>query len=714
MMQKVVNGLGFLNFGLAILAAILFFFDAHVNVPEFLTIAGRSHPMLLHLPIGMFAVFLLVHFFKSNFKSAEDVDKIIEFLLLITCFFAFTTAISGSLLSHEPDSYNISELTWHRNTGFGFAFGVYLLSFLYGKSSMITGFLLLANVGLIIIAGHKGAEITHGKGFLFAEKDQKESITSDSNMTIFASLVEPILEKKCFSCHSIEKSKGGLIMTDSTSIMKGGDSGPVIIAGHADSSLMIKSILLPLEDEKHMPPDGKPQISNEEKEVLIAWINSGASFSKKANDFRLEEAIKVIFDSRFGAKKQKIYHFSFVDEKQLAKMNTHFMSVKPLYNGSPALKASMFLASEYSPKHLKTLLSAKEQVVQLNLTDIPLNNADLNTISELKSLEKLLLNGTKVTDDGISQLKTLQNLEILSLSNTDISQKIESAFTQLKSLKELFIADTKISEEVIYQWQKKYPAIKFYTSSAASEKIKLSAPILVNQSHIIGSDEPIVLKHYIKNAVVRYTTDGSEPDSVTGQIFDKPFTISGSTDLKVIAIKDGWYSSDVMTYSLFEKGATPDSCILLTEANPTYQGHGALTFLNGQRGPIANLKDPNWIAFRENTFAAIFQYDKPIALNKISFCYGLHIPQYVFPPISLSVFGSNDLKQFKLITKQNLLPFKKETRDQVKSDVIHMKIKDVPYKYYKIESQNLPVIPQWHPGKGERGWLFIDEIFFYN
>ena len=103
----------------------------------------------------------------------------------------------------------------------------------------------------------------------------------------------------------------------------------------------------------------------------------------------------------------------------------------------------------------------------------------------------------------------------------------------------------------------------------------------------------------------------------------------------------------------------------------------------------------------------------PIALTKISFCYGLQVPQYVFPPVAVSVFGSNDKKQFQLLTNQKIASFQKNNKDQVRSDVIHIPLKSQPFKYYKIEAQNLLRIPDWHPGKGERGWLFIDEIFFY-
>ncbi|MBK7809058.1 MAG: chitobiase/beta-hexosaminidase C-terminal domain-containing protein [Saprospiraceae bacterium] len=711
MMQRITGIISNANFGLAILAAILLVFDSFVGVPEYLKLAGRLHPLMLHLPIGMFVMYLVLFFLKKGFE-APDFEKLLNFVLLLTGFFAFITAISGSLLSHEPDAYNVNELAFHRNTGFGFAFGLYLLSIVNGKYPTFSNILLGINTLLLIVAGHKGAEITHGKDFLFPNKDVKE-ILSDTNTTLFTAMVHPILEKKCYSCHNEEKTKGGLIMTDSLSLLKGGESGRVLRPGNADSSLMVESMLLPLEDEKHMPPDGKPQVTAQEKEIIIAWINSGASFSKKASAYKPDESIRKLYDANVGAKKQKQYTFSSADSETLASLNSHFMSVKPLFGGSPALKASLFLASEYVPEHLKQLLQIKQQLIHLHLADMPVTDRDIGTLAQFSSLEKLILNGTKVTDQGILKLSKLSKLEQLSLANTSITEAIEPIFSQLPSLRQIFITDTKIPENKVRLWQQKYPAITFNKLSMEDLKIKLSSPLMVNESYIIKPGEEIVLKHYINGAQIKYTLDGSEPDSLHGTLYSKPFTISGSIDVKTVAVKDGWFVSDVVKFSLFENGATPDSCILLTQPNVQYKGEGALTFINGKRAPINNLPDANWIAFRENLFSAIFEYKMPIALTKISFCYGLQVPQYVFPPTAVSVFGSNDKKQFQLLTNQKIAPYQKNNKDQVKSDVIHLSLKSQPFKYYKIEAQNLQRIPDWHPGKGERGWLFIDEIFFY-
>jgi hypothetical protein len=98
---------------------------------------------MLHLPIGMFVMYLVLFFLKKGF-DAPDFEKLLDFVLLLTGFFAFITAISGSLLSHEPDAYNVLNWLSTEIQGFGFALGVYLLSIINGKYPAFSKFYLVS------------------------------------------------------------------------------------------------------------------------------------------------------------------------------------------------------------------------------------------------------------------------------------------------------------------------------------------------------------------------------------------------------------------------------------------------------------------------------------------------------------------------------------------------------------------------------------------
>jgi mono/diheme cytochrome c family protein len=87
----------------------------------------------------------------------------------------------------------------------------------------------------------------------------------------FATSVRPILEQHCVTCHSGAKAKGGLRLTDRTSMLAGGDSGPAIDADDVDESLLLAAVNY---DAFEMPPTGK--LAQPRIDTLHRWIASGA------------------------------------------------------------------------------------------------------------------------------------------------------------------------------------------------------------------------------------------------------------------------------------------------------------------------------------------------------------------------------------------------------------------------------------------------------
>ena len=91
----------------------------------------------------------------------------------------------------------------------------------------------------------------------------------------FETKVRPLLVKRCYSCHSTgesKKIKGGLHLDSRAGWMRGGDSGPAIVPGKPDKSLMVRAIRYEL--DAGMPP--KKQLSAPEVETLVEWVKRGA------------------------------------------------------------------------------------------------------------------------------------------------------------------------------------------------------------------------------------------------------------------------------------------------------------------------------------------------------------------------------------------------------------------------------------------------------
>jgi hypothetical protein len=89
--------------------------------------------------------------------------------------------------------------------------------------------------------------------------------------------VQPIFENKCLECHNPNKIKGKLLMDSAVALLKGGDTGPGLVAGKPDESEIIKRVVLPKDHDDIMPPKGGPLAANEVN-VLKRWIAEGAKW----------------------------------------------------------------------------------------------------------------------------------------------------------------------------------------------------------------------------------------------------------------------------------------------------------------------------------------------------------------------------------------------------------------------------------------------------
>lgn len=86
----------------------------------------------------------------------------------------------------------------------------------------------------------------------------------------FEADVQPILQASCVRCHG-DKRRGDLDLRTFAGLMKGGESGPVVMAGKADKSLLVKKI-----QEGAMPADKKEMLKADQLALLRRWIDAGA------------------------------------------------------------------------------------------------------------------------------------------------------------------------------------------------------------------------------------------------------------------------------------------------------------------------------------------------------------------------------------------------------------------------------------------------------
>lgn len=112
-------------------------------------------------------------------------------------------------------------------------------------------------------------------GTLLAQPASAPSSAAD--LQFFETKIRPVLSERRFSCHSTraKKVRGGLLLDNRSAILKGGDSGPALVPGQVDKSLLVKAIRYH-DGALEMPPSGK--LPEKEIALLEEWVRRGAPF----------------------------------------------------------------------------------------------------------------------------------------------------------------------------------------------------------------------------------------------------------------------------------------------------------------------------------------------------------------------------------------------------------------------------------------------------
>jgi len=712
-----------LLFAFNIVVAFLFLFEDKLVIPAWLQTIGRMHPLILHFPIVILLIAMLMEFFRFRPENSENTfyRNFLQNLLLIGSLFAAITVVMGLFLSRE-EGYSGDTLFWHKWTGAGIFF---ISSFIYWirnnnwyKAPVAKAGALITVVALVL-TGHYGASLTHGDNFIFEPiTSQREiAIVPLENAVVFNDVIKPIFEQKCVSCHNPDKLKGELILTDSKSIIKGGKSGKLYVPGNPEISLLLERVHLPNEDKKHMPPSGKAQLTPQEVMLLALWVKENSDFKKKIIDLPANDSLRILATTQLKptVNTEEVFEFSMADEDVVKKLNTDYRTVASLAKESPALSVNIYNRNAYSVKQLDELSEVSKQVVSLNLNKMPVKDADLKSIGKFENLRKLDLNFTDITAKGLKELAGLKHLKSLTLSGTKINFKdLQSQIQAFKNLKTISVWETEISGPELAELQKANKNITFIGGFKDDGKspLKLNPPQVKNSSTIFSQAIPLQLKHPIKGVNIRFTMDGSEPDSISSPIFDNKTVLKESAVIKAKAFKTGWFGSDMATFDFFKSTYIPDSVNLLFPLNRVHQAEGAHTFFNHKLGVIG-ANNPawanNWAGERDHDLVLVSEFKKPVNISSVGLHYMIEEDTGIFPPELVEIWGGQSQDKLKLLTKMKPSLPKKGDKPVLKT--VEGKFKPENITYLKIVAKPLNKMPEWHRNKDKPALLLVDEMF---
>ena len=424
---------------------------------------GHFHPLLVHLQICILFIALILQW-MSRKEKYTPLSVAVPVILLAGSIAAFTSCITGYLLSISDD-YDKSLVSWHMWMGIGVTL-VSLMLYAKEKNPLFAIDKRILSLGLLLllmITGHMGGSLTHGSDYLTKPLKQLFSKDSVANETIkpianvqeavaYTDVITPILQSKCYSCHNANKQKGGLRMDQIGLLMKGGKDGKIITPGNADESELIKRLLLPTDNEHHMPPKEKPQPSESQIALLHWWISNNADAQKKVKDLTQTDKIKPLLtalQTLVATQKERtdipVAQVGKAAEKIIDQLKERNIVVLPVAQNTNYLMANFVTDSVIYKADMELLLQLKPQLIWLKLHNTNISDEMLASIAQLTNLTRLDLSNTFITDKGLPQLVTLTNLQYLNLVGTTISGAVITQLRGLSKLQTLYLFKTGFS-----------------------------------------------------------------------------------------------------------------------------------------------------------------------------------------------------------------------------------------------------------------------------
>ncbi|TMU57346.1 c-type cytochrome domain-containing protein [Flagellimonas algicola] len=446
---------------------------------EFSTFVGRFHPLFVHMPIGFLFLAIALEWYES-FKKTKNKSKLIPVAWFLGALSAVGAAFSGWWLG-ATGLYDEEMLFSHRWLGVALVVIAFIGWWIKRKpenySNLIQNGFNLLLLGMLFVEGHKGGNLTHGESYLteyapepirklLGPTTKMDSITQFSNpdsVLVYTHLIQPIFQSKCVACHNDEIKRGGLNMSHSDSLMLGGNSEDILVAGNVGESELFRRITLPQKNIKFMPPT-KDVLTYDEIKTIEWWIEQGVSFDGTVTSVEVTDNIKPVLLRKYGIDTEPKAWYETVqlkplDSVQLLHLEKNGFTVKSLGVKNPLLDVT-YSGTDLTQEQLMELEKVKNHITWLSLAQTNVQDQWLAVVGKLPNLTRLELQQTDISDKGILQLSGLKHLEALNLYGTKVGDACLPEIQKMESLKRLYLWQTKVNLKTVKAMEEHNKSLK--------------------------------------------------------------------------------------------------------------------------------------------------------------------------------------------------------------------------------------------------------------
>lgn len=521
--KKPAGGLKFLTVLMLLLAVGLFVFpfvwgledkgkvspDSSV-LNDWLLWLGDLHVVVLHIPIGIFALVLTMEIlgllsfgkFKPQLRFALFMNAITAVVAVVFGYFYFLRGDYGSApLEFELEGNRMGMHMW-----LSILFAAFVILAFISKmwahhqqkwSPFYPLFIIIAAASMTVGA-HMGGELVHTDKDLVgdfeklrngeplgvaADEIEKMPVVTDipaGERLVYSQIVKPILHGKCWECHADadlnplgkKKIKGRLVMTSVADLLKGGKGGeefPTLIPGDSANSEMMIRVNLDVDEDEFMPTGKEDEphmhLTDGEKKILAWWIDS-TPLIDEVNDKPLaevagHEAILAEVAAFEPVRDAMAVPSEKVEEKKVIEEVVPEVSLRDKVQEAKApldqeMPGALTFSSTDSAELFFTSVSQGKDFSDEDL-------AKLAPVAE--AVVDLDVKKTAVSDKGMETVATMLNLRKLMLNETKVTDAGVKTIAVLPNLESLSLFGTAVTDKGIVELAKASSLKKVYLSN---------------------------------------------------------------------------------------------------------------------------------------------------------------------------------------------------------------------------------------------------------
>lgn len=246
-------------------------------------------------------------------------------------------------------------------------------------------------------------------------------------------------------------------------------------------------------------------------------------------------------------------------------------------------------------------------------------------------------------------------------------------------------------------------------NSYAQEKFQLAPPMLKFNSVFFAGNTSFEVFFNQPGAEIRYTLNGNEP-TVNDLLYTGPVTITKRTVVKVKAIGNDFLPSETVTTEFIKDGKAVQE-IEFSAPNEFY-AKAKKDILHDNIGGFTNYGGGTWIGYDKDTAEIVITLQKKEKVKSVLIDMLQDEGSWIFLPESITLFYFEEKTNSLLQVGRQIFEHDKPSVKKCNSYELKLPGKTKTDKVKLIFSV-LKKIPDWHPGKVNHAWFFIDEIKVY-